>query len=214
MNDLKADVARMQNLVSDAFSKTGALAALADGGIKNPERLQMTLESTAGQFEKATLELRRMCERYAPGTGGYAYRPPLKCLDVSGTVETIGYSWLHIRVNTLLPSCRYQTPSWLTDTIIRLLNEYESGGSTLPYFNRALLIIQESSDIQSRRVFDQDNKSWKAVSNAIKGRLIPDDDQYTLGIVLLGCRSGEDACDITLLDRADAGDFFTAQPIF
>ena len=50
----------------------------------------------------------------------------------------------------------------------------------------------------------------KTVSNAVKGRLIPDDDQYTLGVCLLSTWSGENACHITLLDASDAGVFFTS----
>ncbi len=49
---------------------------------------------------------------------------------------------------------------------------------------------------------------WKAVSNALKGRLFPDDDQYTLALSLLSTRSTENVCHITLLDLADAADFF------
>ena len=50
----------------------------------------------------------------------------------------------------------------------------------------------------------------KSISNAVKGRLFPDDDQYTLGLVLLSTRSSENVCHITILDRADAADFFSA----
>ena len=50
-------------------------------------------------------------------------------------------SWLHIQLNTLLPHCRYQTSDWLSDTIHRLLDEYESGGSKLPFFKEAMLVI-------------------------------------------------------------------------
>jgi len=37
-----------------------------------------------------------------------------------------------------------------------------------------MLIIDEHCGIDGRYIFDQDNKGYKAVSNAIKGRLIPD----------------------------------------
>ena len=79
----------------------------------------------------------------------------------------------------------------------------------LPFFNRALLVIDEFTGIQGRHIFDQDNKGYKAVSNAIKGRLIPDDDQHTLAVALLSGRSEVDVCHITLLDLADAADFFS-----
>ena len=108
-----------------------------------------------------------------------------------------------------MPHCRYQTPLWLTDTIRRLLDGFEAGGNTVPYFReRAMLVIDEHSEIAGRRVFDQDNKGWKAVCNALKGRAIPDDDQYTLAVSLLATPSTENVCHITLMDLHDASDFF------
>ena len=213
MSDLKRDMTRLQALIGDAFSKAGTLVACADGGMVSPEKLQKTLELTADQFEKATLELRRLCEQAAPGVGGYAIRPEWSPVSVAGSVETIGpdSGWLHIRLNTLLPHCRYQTPGWLADTIRRLLDDYEATGDALPRFDRALLVIDEHSDVSGRHIYDSDNKGWKAVSNAVKGRLIPDDDQYTLSVALLSKRSAESVCHITLLDLRDAPDFFTGR---
>ena len=69
-------------------------------------------------------------------------------------------------------------------------------------------IIVEHSSTEGRHIYDSDNKGWKAVSNALKGRLFPDDDQYTLALSLLSTRSTENVCHITLLDLADAADFF------
>ena len=68
--------------------------------------------------------------------------------------------------------------------------------------------LNEYSDISSRRVYDEDNKGWKAVSNALKGRIVPDDDQYTLSVCLLSQRSPETQCHIYVLPERDAGDFF------
>lgn len=209
MTDLKRDMARIQKLVGDAFTHTGGLVALADGGQMQADRLQKVLEETAGTFESSTLELRKLCEEYSPGVGGFQRKPAAPVLETVGCVERFGYDWLHIQLNTLLPHCRYQTPTWLTDTLRRLLDDYESGGNGLPFFRKALLVIDEYSNIGGRRIFDQDNKGWKAISNAIKGRLIPDDDQYTLAVALLSAQSAETACHITLLEQADAGDFFS-----
>lgn len=207
MSGLKQDVARMQELISGAFHQAGGLAVLASGQ-PDPERLQRALEQTAAQLERAALELRRLCETHSPGTGGYGVRPAAPVVEAAGFVETFGYGWLHIQLNTLLPHCRFQIPEWLSDTIRRLLDEYESGGSELPWFSRAVLVIDEHCGIDGRHIFDQDNKGYKAVSNAIKGRLIPDDDQYTLSLALLSQKSELNVCHITLLDQADAADFF------
>ena len=178
MNSLKQDVSRIQELTAAAFQQTGGLAALAGSGQTDAMKLQRMLEQTMERFEQTTLELRRLCEKHSPRAGGYGSRPAAPRMEVDGFVERFGYSWLHIQLNTLLPHCRYQTPEWLSDTIRRLLDEYESGGSALPHFDQALLVIDEHCGIDGRHVFDQDNKGWKAVSNAIKGRLIPDDDQH------------------------------------
>lgn len=209
MNDFKRDMAHIQTLVGNSFTATGGLVALADGGQMTPAKLRKTLEQAVGYFESATVELRQLCERYMPPAGYPGEKPTIPQREVTGSVELIDYHWLHIRINTLLPSAAYQVPVWLSDTIRRLLDEYEAGGRELPYYERALMVIDERSDIKGRRVFDQDNKGFKAVSNAIKGRLIPDDDQYTLGVVLLSVRSSENTCHITLLDSADAADFFS-----
>ena len=209
MNDFKRDMAHIQTLVGSSFTATGGLVALADGGQMTPAKLRKTLEQAVGYFESATVELRQLCERYMPPAGNPGEKPTIPQREVTGSVELIDYHWLHIRINTLLPSAAYQVPVWLSDTIRRLLDEYEAGGRELPYYEHALMVIDERSDIEGRRVFDQDNKGFKAVSNAVKGRLIPDDDQYTLGVALLSARSSENACHITLLDSADAADFFS-----
>jgi len=209
MTELKQDVVRIQELVSNAFQRTGEIAALADSGQPVPAKLQRALEQTMERFEQAALELRRLCEKNSPGVGGYGNRPAAPRMEAGGYVERFGYGWLHIQLNTLLPHCRYQTPEWLSDTIRRLLDEYESGGSELPRFNRAMLVIDEHCGIDGRHIFDQDNKGWKAVSNALKGRLIPDDDQHTLSLALLSRKSELNVCHIALLDQADAADFFS-----
>ena len=90
MNDLKRDMMRIQELIGNAFRQTGSLVALTDGGQMNPNKLQKTLEQTMEQFEAATLELRKLCERYAPGSGGFAKKPILPSMDVTGSVE--GYA--------------------------------------------------------------------------------------------------------------------------
>jgi hypothetical protein len=97
----------------------------------------------------------------------------------------------------------------LRDTITRLLDEYERQGRALLRFDDAMLIIDEHCDIDSRKIFDQDNKGWKAIPNVLKGRLIKDDDQFTLGVALISTRSKKTACNIYLLPRRDTGDFFS-----
>lgn len=205
----KNDLRVLQQLTEDAAVDARKLMLLADS--LKPEDLQQQLEELSGGFEDVALQIRRLCERQMPGAGGYRRGKSLRSLEAVGSVERIGIDWLHIRINTLLPHCRFQPPTWLTETLVELLDAYEACGGQLPHFKRALLVIEEYSDVKGRHIFDQDNKGWKAVSNAIKGRVIPDDDQYTLSVALLSTRSCQDVCHITVLDMKDAPDFFSAR---
>lgn len=101
MNDMKRDLAHIQELVGTAFNATGSLVALTDGGQMNPNKLQKTLEQTMDQFERSTLELRRLCERYAPGVGGFMHKPILPAVEVAGSVEEFGYRELHYPIHLL-----------------------------------------------------------------------------------------------------------------
>lgn len=105
------------------------------------------------------------------------------------------------------PTCRRLKMSAST-TLTRLLDRLERRNGKLPLLEEALLMIDEHCDIAARQVYDQDNKAWKAISNALKGRVVADDDQYSLGVCLLSRRSSEAECHIYVLPVQDAGDFF------
>lgn len=134
-------LSKIAQLVGEAFNATGSLAALPDSA--SPESLQKALEEVSGTFERSALELRRLCEKHAPGVGGYGNRPAIPRMEVDGFVEQFGYGWLHIQLHTLLPHCRYRPAEWLSDTIRCLLDDYEEGGSKLPFFQQAMLVIDE-----------------------------------------------------------------------
>ena len=86
----------------------------------------------------------------------------------------------------------------------RLLGEFEK---PLPRFDKAFMAIIEYCDYDSRRVYDQDNKGWKMIANAIKGRMIEDDDQFHLDIGLFAKYSSDLACHIYILPEQDLCDF-------
>lgn len=197
----------MQKLTGAAYNSAGALAALT-GSEHDPVKLQQSLEDMMAQFESAVLELRTLCEARSRAVARPYQKPVKPSMEIAGSIDLIERHWLHIRLETLLPHCRYQSPAYLSDTICRLLDSFGKGGQKLPFFRRALLVIDEHSRIGGRSVYDQDNKGWKAVSNAMKGRIIPDDDQYSLGVSLLSAWRPDNVCHITLMDLQDAPDFF------
>lgn len=204
----KDTLKRIQALTFDAYLESGKVMALMEGGDMSPLKLSRSLDKLTGNFEKSVLELRALCEQDQPVTIPRFARPEAKALQVAGSVEVNEYGWLHITLNTLLPHCRFGAASWLTDTIARLLDDFEGRGRPLPRFDTAMLIIDEHCDIESRTVYDQDNKGYKAIPNALKGRLIKDDDQFSLGLSLISTPSDKPACHIYLLPIADTGDFF------
>jgi hypothetical protein len=210
MTDKHMSIQNVQSAALDAYRLLGEFAA--GTGNMSDEKHRRKLETAAAHYERGVIELREYCERYYAGFRDTDSRiggnkpPPI--LSISGKASVNEYGWLHITLNTLLPHCRYTTPAYLTDTIPRLLDEFEARGKPLPRFVAATLVIDEHCDISSRAVYDQDNKGWKAIPNALKGRVIPDDDQFTLHVCLTSTRSKDASCHIWLLPRRDAGDFF------
>ena len=213
-NDLKT----IQDTVNDAYSSCSRILAMIDSNNDDPADIAAALDKMSAQFESGTISLRNLCEKHRPNVSGILAKPLPPTIKLTGRAEVNEYGWLHIELNSLLPHCRYQTPAWLADTISRLLDDYESRGRQLPSYGSAMLVIDEYCDIDSRMVYDQDNKGWKAIPNALKGRVIRDDDQFSLSVSLISKRSNEPSCHIYLFPMQDAGDFFSMRewdyPIF
>ena len=208
MLDTKETIKQIQLITYGAYGASGQVAALLEEPDSRPEAVAKALENTAARLERGAVELRAICESSMPPVSSIGQKPTLPPLDIAGQVEVNEFGWLHIQQNKLLPHCRFAQPLWLTDTITRLLDQYEGRRGKLPLLDHALLVIEELCDVDSRQVYDEDNKGWKAVSNAIKGRLVKDDDQFSLSLCLLAQRSPEKVCHIYVLPVQDAGDFF------
>ena len=121
--------------------------------------------------------------------------------NITGSVEVTAEGWLHIRLDALLPNCRYGTAAYISDAILELLDGMPESP---PYYDKAFLFIDEHGGLESRRVYDQDNKAWKAIPNALKGRVFEDDDQFTLSICLMAKEDKEVACHIYVTPPEDA----------
>lgn len=208
MSEQKEHTKRIQEITFDAYKASGRIAVLLENGETPPEALAKELEQAATKIEQGAVELRTLCARYQAPLPPVGQKPALEPLNIAGRAECNEFGWLYIQLNTLLPNCRFASPLWITDTITRLLDRLERRNGKLPLLEEALLVIDEHCDIAARQVYDQDNKAWKAISNALKGRVVADDDQYSLGVCLLSRRSPEAECHIYVLPVQDAGDFF------
>ena len=172
----------------------------------------LRIEAALFLAEKLAIALRSAYERNWSESPAPQKPPPEICRP-AGSICVMECGWLHIQLNFLLPHCQFAAPSYLHDTLTRLLQGY-SGRHRLPFFKKALLVIDEWSDLASRQVYDQDNKGWKAIPNALKGAVIQDDDQYDLDIALLSRFSPQAVCHIYVLDAQEADAFFTWRSLY
>lgn len=167
------------------------------------------LNSALAQAESLAIGLRTAYETaYRDVSAGRDVPAAPILRNAGGRISVNEYGWLHMELAMLLPHCQYKTPRYLIDTLERLLDGYAQHHQ-LPWFSKALLVIDEWSNIQNRRVYDQDNKGWKASPNILKGRVLADDDQYRLEIALLSRQDEQPSCHIFILPAEDADAFFT-----
>ena len=167
------------------------------------------LNSALAQAESLAIGLRTAYETaYRDVSAGRDVPAAPILRNAGGRISVNEYGWLHMELAMLLPHCQYKTPRYLIDTLERLLDGYAQHHQ-LPWFSKALLVIDEWSNIQNRRGYDQDNKGWKAIPNILKGRVLADDDQYRLEIALLSRQDEQPSCHIFILPAEDADAFFT-----
>ena len=186
-----------------------ALLSQAEGRVKLALSGQMAgLTDAQVEAEKAAIKLCQWNETALSRPGEPEGKPVLPPSKVTGKIEVDQFGWVHITLYTLLPHCRYRTPEFLQETISRLFQSYTRTKGPLPWFEKALLVIDERCDLRNRQVFDQDNKGWKAIPNAIKGVVVPDDDQFTLELALLSTLDQMPSCHLYILPAEEAGDFF------
>lgn len=168
----------------------------------------LQLENALFYAEKAVIKLRTLVEE------SYIQAHTLstkKCptTKYSGRIEVNEFGWLHITLNSLLPHCKYKTPEYLIDTLSKLLEGYRENGGSLPYFEKAALIIDEHCDIKNRQIYDSDNKGWKAIPNVLKGIVVADDDQFSLEMSLLATQDSDISCHIYVMKCEDVSDYFS-----
>jgi hypothetical protein len=97
----------------------------------NSDDYTRKLEMMSAQYESGAVLLREFCERHYRSVTPEKGKPLPILRMYSGYVNINEYGWLHIRIDALLPHCRYTTTFFLTDTITRLLDGFEQSGRTL-----------------------------------------------------------------------------------
>lgn len=199
---VKSDLKAVQE---KAISTIQAISKLTMAQIFTPKFLSDRMNEIIQRAEDTCVSARNVVEKYRHI---YPYDEKLKLWQktvtpVSGELEVTAEGWVHISLSSLLPHCKYKAP-YLEDTLSRLIREFDK---PFPKYKKAFLAIVEYCDNESRRVYDQDNKAWKVIPNAVKGRVIEDDDQFHLDIGLFSKYSPDVSCQIYILPEEQISDF-------
>lgn len=164
-----------------------------------PERSR-TADEVLCAAETAVLTARRvfggMLEK---GRQGKPLRLVPRSAEVTGSVKVTREGWTVIRLDTLLQNARRRTTGYIENSILELLKQWRGSGGVLPWYRHAFVVITEHTDRKSGNVYDPDNREWKAVTNALKGVLIEDDDQFTVSLILDTVPDGKGYTEIVVL---------------
>ena len=202
MDTLKKELKYVQEKLIRSIQ---AVSRVSMSESKSEQVIDKRLGDILDNVESACVTARCVIDRYRlmqPFNEGFKKEKIIS--KVAGEIEVTAEGWLHIKLNTLLPNCRFKTNSYVQDTLTRLLEECDK---PLPMFEHAFLAIVEHCDYENREVYDQDNKSWKMIPNAIKGRMVKDDEQFRLDIGLFSKMSDTIACHIYVIPSTQLSDF-------
>ena len=198
-NELKT----IQKLLYDAQKNTELAQSC-----HSPQKASEYLDAALQKAENACISARRLAERIRPTTPHTSAEHAFYSKAIHGEVTLMDTGWLHMKLNTLLPNYkRIGGTQYVSDTITRLLDQFQKDGGKLPMFDKAFLAIVEHCDFNCSEVFDHDNKGFKAVQNALKGRLFSDDDQFELSLGLFTVLDPEMSCHIYIMSESDASGF-------
>lgn len=169
-------------------------------------------DETLCAAETAVLIARRSFgELLEKGRRNRQLRFELRAGNSAGSVKITREGWTVLRLDTLLQNARRRTTGYIENSLLILLKQWREGGGVLPWYRHAFVIIAEHSDRKNGNAYDPDNREWKAVTNALKGVLFEDDDQFTISLILDTVPDGKGFTEITVLPYQDAAAFLSGR---
>lgn len=202
MEQFKKSLTDLQSDMVGAMKSISKLL-LSEGRSTNVVARQM--DDYLCEVENLCVKSRMALEKYRPLCEPLKVNAANEIVeDICGNAEVTNEGWVHITLNTLLPNCKHRISGYLGDTIARLIR---SCGYKLPYFETAFLAIVEYCNFENHNALDNDNKGWKMIPNALKGRVIEDDTQFHLSIGLFTKLSEDARCEIYVMPPEDVSDF-------
>ncbi|MBS7297663.1 MAG: hypothetical protein KIG65_01120 [Eubacteriales bacterium] len=195
----------LKSLQNDTIKIMQCLSRLLISNSESKGVIEKGIDDYMYELENLCLNSRTYLEAYkSPKDYQQMLYETGKVSDVYGSIEVTFEGWIHISLNTLLPSGKYKISNYLGDTISRLVKEFSG---ELPYFETAFLAIVEYCNFENHHSLDNDNKGWKMIPNAIKGRVIPDDNQFILSVGLFAKLAENPHSEIYILPPEDAANF-------
>ncbi len=198
-------ITTMQHHLDAADKYLGELAK----GYRSTEKCNTLLDAAMQQIELCCIDMRNLCERIRPKWPKYKFG--YACYnqkEIYGEVTLMDNGWLDIRLNALLPHCKVVGGTqYVCDSITRLLDSFAASGGKIPFFEKAYMAIVEHCNTSTAETFDNDNKGFRGVVNALKGRLFKDDNQFELALGLFTVIDDDTCCHIYIMPFEDAGDF-------
>lgn len=195
----------LQNLQSNEMQILKIMSNILLSNSMSGKVLAKQMDDLLFCMENQCIQARVMLEQFRPVDSGMAQPYAADVIsDIAGNLEVTSEGWLHITLCTLLPSCRHRVSNYIGDTIARLVAGYGYG---LPYYEQAFMGIVEYCSYENHNALDNDNKGWKMIPNALKGRVIEDDSQFCLSIGLFSKLSEDLRCEIYVLPIEEADIF-------
>lgn len=181
-------------------------------GYRSPEKVNTLLDAAMQHVELCCINMRQLCEKTRMPLPAFRFGNSYHHEEIFGSVTQMDTGWIDIRLNALLPHCKFGGTQYVADSITRLLDNFHSEGGNIPMFDKAYVAIVEHCTEDTANVFDPDNKGFKAVINALKGRMFPDDNQFELSLGLFTCLDEDICCHVYIMPFASAGDFAYQMP--
>lgn len=202
MNEFKNTLTDLQN---DTVKVMQCLSRLLMSNSESANVTEKRLDEYLCELENLCVKSRGILDGFIiSGDVLESYLPDDAVRDIRGNIDITHDGWLHITLNTLLPSCKYRTSNYIGDTISRLIKQF---GDNLPYFENAFLAIVEYCNNENHNALDNDNKGWKMIPNSLKGCVISDDSQFVLSIGLFAKLSENIRCEIYVMPPEDGSIF-------
>lgn len=194
-------------LYNDAQKVIESLSNLIKSNSASKAVIEKGIESYLYDIETLCIKSRNLLECYyqKPENSNMEHITP-KENTVYGELNVTFEGWVNVSLNTILPSTKYKTTNYIGDTISRLVKNYDG---ELPYYDNAFLAIVEYCNFENHNSLDNDNKGWKMIPNALKGRVIADDNQFILSVGLFAKISETPHLEIYILPPEDASIFMS-----